>query len=58
MQELVNQLVQRVGLDQASAEKVAQFLKEHAGEIPQWLQGSDMAKGLLGKVGGLGGMLP
>ena len=48
MQELVNQLVQRVGLDQASAEKVAQFLKEHAGEIPQWLQEAKTGRLILG----------
>jgi hypothetical protein len=57
MEELVNQLVAKVGIDKATAEKVVAFLKEHATEVPQWLGQSDIAKGVMDKLpGGLGGM--
>ena len=55
MEELVNKLVEQVGLDKAMAEKVVAFLKAHASEVPAWL-GSDAAKSALGKLGGLGGL--
>ncbi len=58
MDELVNQLVSKVGIDKATAEKVANFLKDNAGQIPHWLGSSDMTKGIADKLpGGLGGML-
>lgn len=58
MDELVNQLTSKVGIDKETAEKVVNFLKEHATEVPKWLAGNDMAKGVLDKLpGGLGGML-
>ena len=57
MDELVNQLVSKVGIDKATAEKVANFLKDNATQVPKWL-GSDMTKGMADKLpGGLGGML-
>ncbi len=57
MDELVNQLVSKVGIDKATAEKVANFLKENAGEIPKWIGSNDMAKGVMDKLpGGLGDM--
>ncbi|MDB5080820.1 MAG: hypothetical protein JWP00_2744 [Chloroflexi bacterium] len=57
MEELVNQLVAKVGIDKATAEKVVAFLKEHATEVPQWLGQNDIAKGVMDKLpGGLGGM--
>jgi hypothetical protein len=57
MEELVNQLVAKVGIDRATAEKVVAFLKEHATELPKWLGENEMAKGMLDKLpGGLGGM--
>ena len=57
MEEFVNKLVEKVGVDRTTAEKVFAFLKEHAAEVPKWLQ-SDAAQKVLGKVpGGLGGML-
>jgi hypothetical protein len=39
----------------APAEKVVAFLKEHATDVPRWLQ-SDAAKEWLGKAKGLGGL--
>ena len=57
MEELINKMVEKVGIDRATAEKVAAFLKEHAADVPRWLQG-DAAQGMLDKAkGGLGGML-
>ena len=57
MEEFVNKLVEKVGIDRATAEKVVAFLKEHAAEVPKWLQ-SDAATDLLSKAkGGLGGFL-
>ncbi len=58
MEDLVNQLVAKVGIDKATAEKVVNFLKDNVTEIPKWLGQNDMAKGVLDKLpGGLGGML-
>lgn len=58
MEDLVNQLVAKVGIDKATAEKVVNFLKENATQIPKWLGENEMAKGMLDKLpGGLGGML-
>ena len=56
MEELVNKMVEKVGISRETAEKVVAFLKEHAAEVPKWLQ-SDAAQDLLNKVrGGLGGL--
>jgi hypothetical protein len=56
MEELINQLVEKVGIDRETAEKVVAFLKEHAADVPRWLQ-SDAAQEMLGKFkGGLGGL--
>ncbi len=62
MDELINGLISRVGLDKATAEKVIAFLKEHAADLPQWLAKSGLADkvpaGLADKLpGGLGGLL-
>lgn len=37
MNELVNQLISKVGVDKNTAEKVANFLKENASQIPNWI---------------------
>jgi hypothetical protein len=56
MDEFVNQLVERVGIDRETAERVVNFLKEHSAEVPGWLQGG-AAQDVLDKVkGGLGGL--
>lgn len=57
MEELINGLMTKVGLDKATAEKVISFLKENATKVPGWLASSDMGKQVLDKLpGGLGGM--
>ncbi len=57
MEDLINQLVERVGIDKATAEKVVAFLKEHASEVPKWLGQNEMLKGAAEKLGGkFGGM--
>ncbi len=56
MDDLVNQLTSKVGIDKATAEKVVNFLKDNASQIPKWL-GSDAAKGITDKLpGGIGDM--
>jgi len=37
MENLMDQLIAKTGIDRATATKVVEFLKEHAAEIPQWL---------------------
>ncbi|HEX2914974.1 MAG TPA: hypothetical protein VH186_29545 [Chloroflexia bacterium] len=55
MEELINQLVAKVGLDRPTAEKVANFLKDNASEIPKWLGSSGIADKLPGGLGGMFG---
>ncbi|MBK8261589.1 MAG: hypothetical protein IPK80_09640 [Nannocystis sp.] len=61
MEELINGLITRVGLDKATAEKVVAFLKEHAADLPGMLAKSGLADklpaGLADKIPGglLGG---
>lgn len=54
MNELIQQLVSKVGLDEATATKVVEFLKEHADEIPGWLGQAGLGD-LMGKAKGLFG---
>lgn len=55
MEEMIQQLVQKVGLDEEKAAQVVEFLKENAAKIPEWLGGSDMLESLKDKLpGGLG----
>jgi hypothetical protein len=55
MDELVQQLVHKVGLDESQAQQVVDFLKENASKIPEWLGGSDLLESLKDKLpGGLG----
>ena len=53
MDEIINQLMAKVGLDKATAEKVAVFIREHADEIPKWLAQSGMKDKLPGGLGKL-----
>ncbi|NWJ45720.1 MAG: hypothetical protein HXX08_07565 [Chloroflexi bacterium] len=55
MDELINQLVSKVGIDKETAEKVANFIKENAGQIPQWLAKSNIADKLPGGLGNMFG---
>lgn len=55
MEELINQLVSKTGIDRATAEKVANFIKENAHQIPQWLGQAGIADKLPGGIGDLFG---
>lgn len=55
MEELVQQLVQKVGLDETQAASVVEFLKENVTKIPEWLGEGDLLESLKDKLpGGLG----
>ncbi|MBA3393695.1 MAG: hypothetical protein H0T89_13685 [Deltaproteobacteria bacterium] len=51
MDEFVNKMVEKVGIDKATAEKVIAFLKEHADDAVAYLQKSGMADKLPGGLG-------
>ena len=53
MDELMNGLVEKVGLDKATAEKVIDFLKNNASEIPAMLAKAGVADKLPGGIGKL-----
>lgn len=53
METLIAQLVEKVGLDEATAKKVANFVAEHADEIPKWLAKAGLADKLPGGLGKL-----
>jgi hypothetical protein len=58
MDELINGLVTKVGLDEATAKKVVTFLKENATQLPALLANNETAKSLVDKLpGGVGSML-
>lgn len=58
MDQLINQLAEKCGLDKEQAGRVAQFLKDNSDKIPEWLGSAgmggiaDKAKGMLGGLGG------
>lgn len=52
MEELINGLVEKVGLDKETAEKVMEFLKENSDKLPE-IMGSMKDK----LPGGLGNLL-
>ncbi|MEZ4383100.1 MAG: hypothetical protein R3A79_17365 [Nannocystaceae bacterium] len=57
MDELIQGLITKVGLDKQTAEKVIAFLKEHADELPALLAKSGLQDKLGGSLpGGLGGL--
>jgi hypothetical protein len=51
MEDFIEGLVAKVGLDRATAEKVVAFVKEHADEVPKWLASSGLADKLPGGLG-------
>ncbi len=54
MDMLVAKLVEKVGISEEQAKKVAEFIKENKDQIPAWIGSA----GLKDKLpGGLGGML-
>lgn len=57
MDELIKMIADKVGLDEATAGKVAVFIKEHINELPGILGGAGL-DGLKDQAGGLlGGFL-
>jgi hypothetical protein len=57
MEELVEELVSKTGLDRGTALKVVMVIKENAHLLPDLLE-SDSAKGALGRISEhLGGLL-
>ncbi len=51
MEDFVNKMVEKVGIDKATAEKVVAFLKDHADDAVQLLQKSGIADKLPGGLG-------
>lgn len=51
MDEFVQKMVDKVGIDKATAMKVIDFLKDHADEAVQYLQKSGVADKLPGGLG-------
>ena len=51
MEEFVNQMVAKVGIDKATAEKVIAFMKDHVDDVLPLLQKSGIADKLPGPVG-------
>lgn len=62
MDAIINGLIEKVGLDKETAEKVIAFLKEHADDLPALLAKTGLEdkipEGIKDKIpGGLGGLL-
>ena len=53
MEELLNGLVEKVGLDKDTANKVIEFIKENADKVPGWLAESGLKDKLPGGIGNL-----
>ena len=51
MEDFVNKMVEKVGIDKATAEKVIAFLKDHAEDAVKYLQTSGLADKLPGGLG-------
>jgi len=44
-------LVSKVGIDRETAQKVADFIRDHAADIPKWIGQSGLADKLPGGLG-------
>lgn len=55
MEEFIQQMIAKVGIDRATAEKVIAFLQEHAANLPALLGKAGGAEGLLDQAKGLFG---
>lgn len=53
MEDFVNKMVEKVGIDKATAERVIAFLKDHADEALEYLQTSGVKDKLPGGLGKL-----
>lgn len=53
MEEMIKKLVETVGIDEDTAKKVADFLEEHADDVPGWLASAGLKDKLPGGLGNL-----
>lgn len=51
MEDFVNKMSEKVGIDKSTAEKVVAFLKEHADDAMKYLQSSGVKDKLPGGLG-------
>lgn len=51
MEDFVNKMVEKVGIDKSTAEKVLAFLKDNAGDAVKYIQSSGVADKLPGGIG-------
>jgi hypothetical protein len=51
MEDFINKMVEKVGIDRSTAEKVVEFLKDHADDAVKMLQSSGIADKLPGGLG-------
>ena len=57
MEEFIQKMVEKVGIDKATAEKVVAFLQDHAGDAVKLLEKSGLKDKLPGGLGDkLGGL--
>ncbi len=53
MEDLIAKMVDKVGIDKATAEKVLAFLKDHADDVGKYIADSGVAAKLPGGLGKL-----
>jgi len=53
MDEIIAKLVESVGLEQETAAKVAEFIKDNLDDLPKWLAKAGIADQLPGGLGKL-----
>ncbi|MDX2090148.1 MAG: hypothetical protein SFX73_19980 [Kofleriaceae bacterium] len=53
MEDFINNMVEKVGIDKATAQKVVEFLKDHADEAIEMLNKSGLKDKLPGGLGKL-----
>ena len=53
MEEMIEKIMSTVGLDKETAEKVADFIKEYADDIPGWIATAGLKDKLPGELGNL-----
>lgn len=55
MEEFVNGMCEKVGIDRETANKVVDYIKDNADKLPQLLGQIPGASGIMDKVGGMFG---
>ena len=55
MENLIEDICQKTGIDRATGEKIASYLKANMSRIPQLLQGGEGAGGLKGAASSIAG---